>query len=151
MPTKVATPKSAAAKPKKSRAVPASKHPLSEKLAARNQGPKDSSQAGIRLVAHKKETYRSQTIHVAGNAYLNCNFESCTLVVTNAPFQMIESNIKRDCNWRIELDVLAGDPRATQNLRLLLQIIEGPDQGKRPATAPKTAKPGKKPETVEEN
>jgi hypothetical protein len=103
--------------------------------------------AGIKLVRHQNEKFRSQTIHVAGNGYVNCTFESCTFVVTNAPFHMLESSISRNCNWRIEIDLLAGDPLATHNIHLLLQIIEGPDRdNRRAAVASKATKASARPE-----
>jgi hypothetical protein len=107
--------------------------------------------AGIKLVRHQDETFRSQTIHVAGNGYVNCTFDACTFVVTNAPFHMLESRISRDCNWRIEIDLLAGDPLATHNIHLLLQIIEGPDRANRraatrAAAASKATKASARPE-----
>ncbi len=88
----------------------------------------------MRLTAHENETFRSQTVYAAGNSYVNCTFDSCTFVVTNAPFRLMGCNIN-NCGWRIEVDVLAGDPRARANLRLLLEMIDGPDQENRQATA----------------
>jgi hypothetical protein len=143
MPTKAAKPKAAASKPSKAKPAPASKAPQSK--APQSKAPpskaalsKALGQAGIRLTQSQNETFRSQTIHAAGHGYVKCTFDGCTFVVTNAPFSMTECSL-RNCNWRIEIDVLAGDPRATQNLRLLLQIIEGPGRGNRQAPAARAA------------
>ncbi len=130
----VAKPKAAASKPTKSKPVPVSKGPLSKAPPSKAALSKALGQAGLRLTQSQNETFRSQTIHPAGHGYENCTFDGCTFVVTNAPFSMTGCNL-RNCNWRIEIDVLAGDPQATRNLRLLLQIIEAPARGNRQAAA----------------
>jgi hypothetical protein len=76
------------------------------------------------LTPHADEEFVSQTIYLSGHAYLRCRFERCTFVVTNVPFVLAENRIV-GCNWRIEYDVLWGDPGTRSNLRRLLDAIDG--------------------------
>ncbi len=76
------------------------------------------------LTPHEDETFTSQTVFLSGHAYIRCRFERCTLVVTNVPFVLAENRIA-GCNWRIEYDVLWGDPQTRSNLRRLLDAIDG--------------------------
>ena len=68
--------------------------------------------------------FEAQTVHMAGKAFLNCTFDRCTLIVSNVPFVCQSCKIV-GCNWRIEYDVLWGDPNTRSNLRQLLDLIDG--------------------------
>jgi hypothetical protein len=80
--------------------------------------------AGVLLNRHTGQTFRAQTVYLAGNGYENCAFEGCTIVVTNAPF-VLNGCRMNNCNWRIEYDLLWGDPAHRQRLRELVQLIDG--------------------------
>ena len=142
MPKKVAKPKAKAAMSKPKAAMAKAKAAMS-KPKATNSKPKRTrpiplsralNRLDMKLTGHENETFRSRTIYAAGNSYVNCTFDSCTFVVTNSPFRLMGCNIN-NCSWRIEVDVLWGDPRGMANLRLLLQMIDGPRQANRQATA----------------
>ncbi|MFN0133676.1 MAG: hypothetical protein ACKVW3_14255 [Phycisphaerales bacterium] len=83
----------------------------------------DQNQIG-QLTPHEDEEFVSQTVYLSGHAYRRCHFDRCTFVVTNMPFVMTENRIVA-CNWRIECDVLWGDPNTRSNLRRLLDAIDG--------------------------
>jgi hypothetical protein len=76
------------------------------------------------LTRHEGRTFVAQTVHLGGHAYVQCMFDGCTIVVTNAPF-MVHGVQFRRCNWRIEVDVLWGSPESRSNLRRLLDLIDG--------------------------
>ncbi|HRV82439.1 MAG: hypothetical protein H6830_11060 [Planctomycetes bacterium] len=76
------------------------------------------------LVLHEGLKFSSQTIHLAGNAFKHCQFERCTLVMTNTPAHF-EGCQFSGCNWRLEFDLLHGDPGTLQTLRNLLQLVAG--------------------------
>jgi hypothetical protein len=76
------------------------------------------------LTRHEDEEFVSQTIYLSGHAYLRCRFDRCTFVVTNVPFVLAGNHII-GCNWRIEYDILWGDPTTRSNLRRLLDAIDG--------------------------
>jgi hypothetical protein len=76
------------------------------------------------LTRHEEEEFTSATIHLSGHAFIRCRFDRCTFVVTNVPFVLAANHII-SCNWRIEYDILWGDPNTRSNLRRLLDAIDG--------------------------
>ena len=94
----------------------------------------------ILLTKHEGEAFRSQTVLVAGHGFQNCSFDNCTLVVSNTPFLMAGCRIN-NCNWRIEYDVLWGDPRSRAALRELIDLIDAPTQGNGANATRNTAEP----------
>lgn len=78
----------------------------------------------IKLTRHDEEKFVSETVFVSGHAFFNCSFERCTLVVTNTPV-VFENNKFDTCNWRVEWDLLWGDPGSRVGLRTLLDAIDG--------------------------
>lgn len=79
---------------------------------------------GIMLTKHENEVFKSQTVMLSGHAYINCEFDSCTLIVTNTLFLLRDSRFE-NCNWRLEYDVIWGDPNTQKNIRQILDMIEG--------------------------
>jgi hypothetical protein len=92
--------------------------------------------APIQLTRHENRTFAAQTVHLTGQAFVNCTFEGCTVVVTNGPF--VTQNVQfRRCNWRVEVDILWGSPESRSALRRLLDLIDGaPDATGLPPRAP---------------
>jgi len=82
--------------------------------------------AGMVLTKHEKETFVSQTIMLSGHGYIDCAFTSCTLLVTNTPL-LLRGCSFTNCNWRLEYDILWGDPKTRSTLLQLLRLIEGID------------------------
>ncbi|MBX3355260.1 MAG: hypothetical protein KF724_06145 [Phycisphaeraceae bacterium] len=81
-------------------------------------------QPQLALTRHEKRTFTAQTVHLAGNAFVDCVFDGCTLVLTNAPWFSQNTQFRR-CNWRIDYDVLWGAPESRSNLRRVLDLIDG--------------------------
>ncbi|MSR45004.1 MAG: hypothetical protein EXS15_06600 [Phycisphaerales bacterium] len=86
--------------------------------------------AQIQLTRHEKRSFVAQTIHLAGNAFVDCSFDSCTLVLTNAPFVFSGQCRVQRCNWRVEYDLLWGAPAMRVQLR---QILDSMDAGGEPS------------------
>ena len=78
----------------------------------------------IQLTKHDGETFTSATVFASGHAWFNCRFTGCTIVVTNTPV-LFENNQFQNCNWRVEWDILWGDPGTRSGLRTLLDAIDG--------------------------
>jgi len=91
----------------------------------------DPKNQGLKLSIHRNRTFTSQTMHLAGHAFIDCAFESCTLVLTNGP--VFTQNVRfQNCNFRLEYDILWSDPKSRSQLRQLLDLIDGaPDAGGR--------------------
>ena len=63
-------------------------------------------------------------ICLSGHGYVNCKFENCTLVVTNTP-HLVSGCQFTNCNWRLEYNILWGDPATRANVRQLLDLVDG--------------------------
>ncbi|MCA9286160.1 MAG: hypothetical protein KDA22_13125 [Phycisphaerales bacterium] len=91
----------------------------------------------LQLTKFDARTFVGQTIHLAGGAFINCTFDSCTLVLSNTPFVLQGGRFAR-CNWRIEYDVLWGAPETRAGLRRVLDMIDSaPEAPKTEGAAPK--------------
>ncbi len=86
--------------------------------------------AQVQLTRHEKRSFTAQTVHLAGNAFVDCTFDSCTLVLSNAPFVFSGQCRVQRCNWRIEYDLLWGAPAMRLQLRQILDsmdsVVESP-------------------------
>jgi hypothetical protein len=80
--------------------------------------------SGVMLTKHENEVFKSQTVMLSGHAYINCQFSFCTLIVTNTPMMLNGCNFE-SCNWRLECDVLWGDTNTRNNIRQILDLIDG--------------------------
>jgi len=91
----------------------------------------DQPRPELHLSVHRNRTFTSQTMHMAGHAFIDCAFEECTLVLTNGP--VYTQNVRfHNCNFRLEYDILWSDPKSRSQLRQLLDLIDGaPDAGGR--------------------
>ena len=96
-------------------------------------GPDANQSAQIQLTRHEKRSFVAQTVHLAGHAFVDCSFDSCTLVLTNAPFVFSGQCKVQRCNWRIEYDLLWGAPAMRMQLRQILDsmdsVVEPPPTG----------------------
>ncbi|MSR29670.1 MAG: hypothetical protein EXS03_08885 [Phycisphaerales bacterium] len=97
--------------------------------AKREGAPAAGAQTGqVQLTRHEKRTFVAQTVHLAGNAFVDCTFDGCTLVLTNAPFVFSGQCKVQRCNWRVEFDVLWGVPGTRAQLRQILDSMEAPSE-----------------------
>lgn len=78
----------------------------------------------ISLTKHEKKTFDSQTIHISGQAFVNCVFKNCTLIVTNVAM-VLHSCAFDKCNWSLDYQILWGAPETRKILRQLLDLIDG--------------------------
>ena len=79
---------------------------------------------GVMLTKHEGLKIDDATVYASGNAYINCTFRRCTLVVTDLPFVM-QGNHFDSCNWHINCLVMWGDPKTRSKLRQILDLIDG--------------------------
>jgi len=88
------------------------------------QAAQQQQQAPIQLTRHEKRNFVGQTVHLAGSAFIDCTFDSCTLVLTGSPFVFQGQCRVQRCNWRIEYDILWGAPATRMQLRAILDQME---------------------------
>ncbi len=76
------------------------------------------------LTKHEDMSFEDQFIYLRGHAYINCKFRRCTLFFMGPP-SLLRGCVFKSCNWRIEYDVLWGDPDTRSALRQLIDLIDG--------------------------
>ena len=86
--------------------------------------PSPAPRPQIQLTKHDGVTFTGGTVHTVGHGFFNCRFVGCTLVCSNGPRRFERCTFER-CNWRIEYDVLWGDPNSRSALRQLLDLVDG--------------------------
>jgi hypothetical protein len=79
---------------------------------------------GVPLIVHEGEKFASVVIALTGHFYHNCEFDRCTMLLTGPAYRMEGCRLTA-CNFRIEYDVLAGDPGTRSALRQILDLIDG--------------------------
>lgn len=92
--------------------------------AAQAGGAGAQQAAQVQLTRHEKRSFVAQTVHLAGNAFVDCTFDSCTLILSNAPFVFHGQCRVQRCNWRIEYDLLWGAPAMRAQLRQILDSMD---------------------------
>ena len=90
--------------------------------------PAQGQGAQLQLTRHEKRTFVAQTVQLGGNAFVDCTFDGCTLVLTNTPFVFSGQCRLQRCNWRIEFDVLWGAPSTRLQLKQILDSMEAPTE-----------------------
>lgn len=79
---------------------------------------------GTPLVMHEGERFSSQVVSLTGHWYRGCEFDRCTMLLTGPQYRMEGCRLMA-CNFRVEYDVLAGDPFTRSQLRQILDLIDG--------------------------
>lgn len=88
----------------------------------------------LQLIPHDGMKFLGQSVILSGHSFTNCVFEGCTLIVNNIPFAT--KNVEfRQCNVRIEYDLLWGAPETVTSLRRLLDLFSGKTATPNPAPA----------------
>lgn len=78
----------------------------------------------IKLTKHENRKFEAQTVHLSGQAFFNCTFVNCTLIVTNVSVVLNGCHFDK-CNWNLQYEVLWGDPETHKFLRSLIDLLEG--------------------------
>ena len=75
------------------------------------------------LTKHENETFRNQTVYISGQAFINCSFVACTLVLRETIYHLKECTFER-CNWHVDLILLWGSGESLQEIKSLVHLIE---------------------------
>ncbi len=76
------------------------------------------------LTHMENAAFENATVTMSGYIFRGCSFTRCTLLVRDLPF-MLESCRFDQCNWRLECDLLWGEPAMRSRLRQILDLIDG--------------------------
>src|SRR5580765_1679729 len=75
------------------------------------------------LTKHEKVTFKNQTVYISGQAFLNCSFVDCTLVLRETIYFLQDCTFDR-CNWHVDWVLMWGSPESIVQLKALVDRIE---------------------------
>ncbi len=84
-------------------------------------GQPDQVRPGLYLLGHDSVIFEDQTVYLSGNAYLNCEFRRCVLVVIGAPNTALNKCTFSACIWHLNT-LLHDESQVTELIRLLNDI-----------------------------
>ncbi len=100
------------------------------------------------LTKHENESFVNQTVYISGQAFINCTFTACTLVLRETLYHLDKCTFER-CNWHVDWVLMWGSPESIREIKALVAMIEQAQQqalaagnlpqGGRPAQAPQPA------------
>jgi hypothetical protein len=97
------------------------------------------------LTKHENETFQNQTVYISGQAFIQCKFIACTLVLRETIYHLEGCTFER-CNWHVDWVLLWGSPESLKEIKTLVTLIEQaqqkqlpPEQGGAAAATPKAS------------
>jgi len=95
------------------------------------------------LTKHENETFLNQTVYISGQAFINCTFIACTLVLRETIYHLERCTFER-CNWHVDWVLMWGGPESIREIKALVNMIEKAQEqqaqaaggGSVPGTAP---------------
>lgn len=91
------------------------------------------------LTKHEGETFRNQTVYISGQAFINCTFQACTLILRETIYHLDKCTFER-CNWHVDWVLLWGAPESLREIKNLVNMIEA-SQAQLPAEGAGTHAP----------
>jgi hypothetical protein len=75
------------------------------------------------LTKHENETFQNDTVYLSGQAFINCRFVACTLVLRETVCHLDGCGFDR-CNWHIDRVLLWGNPDSVREMKTIVLLIE---------------------------
>ena len=75
------------------------------------------------LTKHEGETFQNQTVYISGQAFINCTFIACTLILRETVYHLQNCSFER-CNWHVDWVLMWGSPESIVQLKALVDRIE---------------------------
>jgi hypothetical protein len=75
------------------------------------------------LTKHESQTFANQTIYISGQAFINCTFTGCTLVLRESIYHMEGCTFER-CNWHIDRVLMWGNLDSIREVKSLVTMVE---------------------------
>ena len=79
------------------------------------------------LTKHENESFVNQTVYIGGQAFVNCTFIGCTLVLRET-FHLLERCSFVRCNWHVDWVLMWGSPESLREIKALVGMIEQAQQ-----------------------
>jgi|SRR5580658_9776719 hypothetical protein len=75
------------------------------------------------LTKHEGVTFQNQTVYISGQAFVQCRFIGCTLILRETVKYLEACSFER-CNWHVDWVVLWGSPESLADLKGLIALLE---------------------------
>jgi hypothetical protein len=75
------------------------------------------------MTKHENETFTNQTVYLSGQAFINCKFVACTLVLREMVCHLDKCGFDR-CNWHIDRLLMWGNPDGLREVKSVVSLIE---------------------------
>jgi hypothetical protein len=75
------------------------------------------------LTKHENESFLNQTVYISGQAFINCTFVACTLVLRETIYHLERCTFER-CNWHVDWVLMWGSPESVREIKALVTMIE---------------------------
>ena len=75
------------------------------------------------LTKHENVTFEHETVFISGQAFVNCRFVGCTLVLRDGIFHLEKCAFER-CNWHVDMLLLWANAQSLQALKSLIGMLE---------------------------
>src|SRR5882724_10142624 len=75
------------------------------------------------LTKHENETFQNQTVYISGQAFINCTFIACTLILRETVYHLQNCTFER-CNWHVDWVLMWGSPESVREIKALVNLIE---------------------------
>jgi len=79
------------------------------------------------LTKNENRTFQNQTIYISGQAFINCTFTDCTLVLRETIYHLDRCTFER-CNWHVDRVLMWGAPESIAEIKALVNMIEQAQQ-----------------------
>src|ERR1700709_1147603 len=79
--------------------------------------------AGMLLTKHEGESFLNQTVYISGQAFINCTFTACTLILRETIYHLQNCSFER-CNWHVDWVLMWGSPESLREIKALVGLIE---------------------------
>lgn len=75
------------------------------------------------LTKHDNVAFKNQTVYISGQAFVNCTFTDCTLVLRETIHYLQDCTFDR-CNWHVDWVLMWGSPESLVQLKALVERLE---------------------------
>ena len=75
------------------------------------------------LTKHENETFQNDTVYLSGQAFINCRFVACTLVLRETVCHLDGCGFDR-CNWHIDRVLMWGNADSIREIKTLVTMVE---------------------------
>jgi hypothetical protein len=75
------------------------------------------------LTKHENQTFTNQTVYISGQAFINCTFTACTLILRETIYHLQNCSFER-CNWHVDWVLMWGSPESLREIKALVGLIE---------------------------